>query len=175
MRSFLAIILAAAALTSSSACRRRPRPKVSATIEDTQGELAAVIEVADPRASSQLLRGFYPIEAAGWRWTGRQFAVSLRAPLAARAATLTLKFAVPDVVMNKLKSMTLSATVNGVALLKQTYTKPGNLVYAQEVPASALKGEALTVEFALDKAYGPSEQDRRELGLVVTTVGVESK
>ena len=176
MRSFLVWMLLAAALSGIAGCRRKPTPKVAATIEDTQGELSTAVLVADPRAASQLLRGFYPVEAGGWRWTMRKFAVSLRSPAAVtQAATLELKFAIPDMLMQSLKSMTLTAKVNGVALPKQTYTNPGDQLYTQTVPASALKGEALTVEFELDKAFGPSKQDQRELGLVVTSVGLESK
>ena len=175
MRSFVVILVVAATLGSVSGCRRRPKPKVAATVEDTAAELASTIQFGDSRAASQLLRGFYGIEAGGWRWTMRKFAVTLRAPVAAKSATLALKFAVPDVVFNALKTMTLSATVNGVALPKQTYRKGGDLLYSQAVPAAALKGEALTVEFELDKAFGPSAQDQRELGLVVSSVGVESK
>lgn len=175
MRFFTVLILLGALLAPVSGCRRKPKAKAAATVEEPTDELASMVQVADPRAAGQLLRGFYPVEAGGWRWTMRAFAVSLPTPLAARQAVLQLKFALPEAVLKALKSVTLSAKINGVALPPQTFTQPGDQLYAQTVPPAAIKGEALTVEFELDKAFGPSDADRRELGLVVSSVGIESK
>jgi len=175
MRRFV-VFVAAVALLCGAGCKRKVKPNVSAT-EEGLGELATVIHAADPRTAGQLLRGFYPVESGAWRWTMQKFAVSLATP--ARAATtgaiLEVRFALPDVVIQKLKTVSLSATLNGVALTAQSYSKPGDHVYQAEVPASALKSEAVTVDFALDKSLPAGAIEQRELGIIVSSIGFEAK
>jgi hypothetical protein len=88
---------------------------------------------------------------------------------------IQMKFAVPDPVIEKLKSITLSAAIEGVSLPSETYTKPGEYVLTREVPAKVFHGDVVTVDFALDKAMAPSGAELRELGIVVSTVGLEPK
>lgn len=160
-----------------AACKRQPR-EAPAEATDEQGQsLMTVLHVADPRASIQLLKGFHDIEQGAWRWTMRNFSVALRPPAGAaqNGAMLELKFSVPDPVIERLKSVTLSAKVGGTPLQSETYSKPGQHIYSREVPAAALVVDAVTVDFALDKAFPPSPADQRELGVVVTSVGFEIK
>ena len=56
-----------------------------------------------------------------------------------------------------------------------TYTTAGDHTYSKDVPASALNTDAVTVDFALDKFLPPGTVDQRELGIVVTSIGFESK
>jgi len=170
----LSLLILASAF--STGCKRHQKPNIAATIED-QEELSSIVHMADPAAASQLLRGFHPVEQNAWRWSMQKFAVSLRAPAKAQVngAMLELRFAIPDVVIEKLKELTLSATLNGLAIEPVKYDKPGDQVYSREVPASALKGEAVTVEFSLDKVLPAGSVDQRELGVVVTSVSLESK
>lgn len=132
-----------------------------------------MVQVADPKNTAQLLKGWHAVEQGSWRWTEKQFSVALKPPAAGRPATLQLKFSLPDALLQRLHSITLSASVNGVALPSETYTQPGAHVYAQSVPANALAGPAVQVDFSLDKALGPDDNDRRELGVVVSSVGLE--
>ena len=159
------------------ACKRhQQQTKEEAT--DEQGQtLMPMIHVADQRAAVQLVKGFYDVEQNAWRWTMKKFSVTLRPPegAAKNGAVLQMKFSVPDPVIEKLKSVTLSATIKGVALPRETYTKPGEYVLTREVPAKAFQSDAVTVDFALDKAMAPTEADLRELGIVVSTVGLERK
>ena len=76
---------------------------------------AAGIQVADPRAAPQLISGWWDAEDHAWRWTARKFAVVLRAPIGAarRGATLRFSFTLPDAALNRFKSVTLSASVEG--------------------------------------------------------------
>lgn len=136
-----------------------------------------MVHAADPKAAFQLVKGFHEIEQNAWRWTAREFAVTLRPPAQAaeKGAVLRLKFAVPEPVIARLKAITLASRVGGAALAPETYAKPGDYVYTRDVPASALAGDVVSVEFSLDKAIPPSEADQRELGVVVTSVGLETK
>jgi hypothetical protein len=168
--------VAIALLCGTTACKRHKKPKVE-TVEESTPALAAVVNVADPRASAQLLKGFYDVEQNAWRWTMGKFSVTLRPPLNApqRGATLVVKFAIPDAVLQHTKSMTLSADVNGTKIPSETYNTAGDHTYSKDVPSSALASDAVTVDFALDKYLPPGTVDQRELGIVVTSIGFEAK
>jgi hypothetical protein len=169
--------LALALLVGAAGCKRRPQKvEVQATDEEAQ-DLETMVHVADPRGSLQLVRGFHDVEQSAWRWTMRKFSVTLRPPAGAaqKGATLQLKFAVPDPVIERLKDITLVANVQGVPLESETCRKPGEYTYTRDVPARAFSGDAVTVDFALDKVLPPSASDNRELGVVVSSVGFEAK
>jgi hypothetical protein len=170
-------LLAIAFLAGAPGCKRKPKKVQVEATEETNTSLATMVHVADPRASVQLVKGFHDVEQNAWRWTMQKFSVTLRPPAGAaqRGALLRVQFAVPDPVLAKLKSIRLTANVEGVPLEGQEYTKPGEQVYSVDVPAKALGGEAVIVDFALDKALMPSASDERELGIVVSTIGFEAK
>ena len=139
--------------------------------------MASVLNMGDPKVEPQLVTGFHGVESGAWRWTAKQFTVSLRPPLgaAANGAKLTMKLTVPQVVIDKNKNVTLSATAGNAALAPETYTTPGDYFYTRDVPAGALAGESVRVDFLLDKAMTPSGADIRELGIIVFSIGLEGK
>jgi hypothetical protein len=157
-------------------CKREKKAPVQATVEEP-ARMASTVHAADPKTASQLVSGFYDVEQNAWRWAQKKFSVILRPPVGAaqRGATLTLKFAVPDVVFAKLKDLSVTATVNGSALPPQTFTKAGEFTYSREVAPNLLTGDSVRVDFALDKAIAPSGNDARELGVVFLSAGLELK
>ena len=136
-----------------------------------------MLGMADARTSMQLVHGFYQLENGAWRWTGRTFGVSLRVPphAAANGARLMMKVTVPQAQLDKLKSLTLSARVNGTELSPETYDHAGEFLYRRDVPATALSQDMANVEFSLDKVAPPVAPDIRELGIVVMNVGFMAK
>jgi hypothetical protein len=176
MRRLALLVACAALLAGVPGCRRHKKARIE-TIEESGPQLSPVINMADPHASVQLLKGFYDTEQNAWRWTKGKFSVTLRPPLSAvqKGATLEVKFAAPDAVIDKLKSFTLAANVNGTPILGETFSKAGEHVYSKDVPASAFGPDAVTVEFALDKFLTPGAVDQRELGIVVSSIGFEPK
>jgi hypothetical protein len=171
----VAALLIASLASVPLACKSHRRVVVQT--EEEGPTLATIVHVADPRAAAQLLSGFYGVEQNSWRWTAGKFSVVLRPPrtAVAKGATLQLKFSVPEVVITRLKAMSLSASVNGTPLSPESYTQPGEFTYARDVPANLLVGESAKVDFSLDKTMPPSAGDQRELGVVVTTVGLDPK
>ncbi|MGH9720905.1 MAG: hypothetical protein ACRD8O_11885 [Bryobacteraceae bacterium] len=164
-------------LVSLTACRgRRETIRVQQTDEDA-ATLASVVHVADPRATPQLLKGFHPVEQNAWRWTTGQFSVALRPPrnAAQKGAVLQLKFSIPEPVIARFKTVSLSAGITGGKLSPETYTQGGEFVYQRDVDPKYLTGDAVTVDFTLDKFLPPSESDQRELGVVVSSIGLEAK
>ncbi|MGA2131405.1 MAG: hypothetical protein ABSH50_03745 [Bryobacteraceae bacterium] len=168
-------ILALTLVLIPTACKRHRRVTVQ-TIEETPA-LASVVATADTQAATQLVSGFYGIEQNSWRWTAGKFEVVLRPPRSAstKGATLQLKFALPEVALAKMKGVSLAASVNGTALLPEKYSQAGQYTYARDVPPALLGGEIARVDFSVDKTMPPSPADRRELGLVVSMVGLQAK
>jgi hypothetical protein len=170
------VLLAAGSLLAAAGCRREQRAIERATVEESP-ELAAMVHVADPKTSFQLVKGFYALEGNSWRWTAGKFSVVLRAPAGAaeNGATLRLKLNVPQPIADKLGALRLSAEAGGVALPPETFPQAGDYEYARDVPARAFRGPSLAINFALDKALPPGDVDQRELGIIAISVGLEPK
>ena len=139
--------------------------------------MASTIHMGDPKTATQLISGFYGIEQNAWRWTGRRFSLVLRPPLGAsqKGATLQLRLTVPSVIVEKLKTISLSAAIGGSALPPETYTQAGDYTYTREVAPALLAGGSVRVDFQLDKSIPPSGADLRDLGVVVLSAGLELK
>jgi hypothetical protein len=172
----LAVAILLGLLLPITACERQRRSKV-VTVEEEPAPLASVIHTGDPRSAIQLVKGFHEIEQNSWRWTRGEFAVTLRPPdgSATKGATLDLRLTVPDPVIQHLKSVTLSARIGSVVLEPQAFSTPGEYNYKRDIPASVLTGEAVSVDFSLDKFLAAGVADGRELGVVVTSIELISK
>ena len=170
------LLAALAAVIALTGCRSKQKVRVQATEEEAP-TLASTVHVADPRSSAQLVSGFYGVEQNAWRWTAGKFTVLLRPPhgAAQNGATLQLKLSVPDPVIAKLKTVSLGASVGATKLPPETYTQAGEFTYTRDIPPGALSADAVKIDFALDKAIPPGEVDQRELGVVVTSVGLDPK
>ena len=170
------LLLGVLALIALVGCKRSTHD-AQALVPEPSGPLLSVVSVSDPAASAQLVRGFYGLEAGTWRWTAKQFEVALKPPggAADSGAKLSFHLNVPDAVVAKFGPVTLNATINGLALAPETYSKPGNYVYARDVPAAALKSDAVVVQFSSDKGIAPSADDQRELSLICVSFGLEPK
>lgn len=166
-------VLVVVALTG---CKRSAHD-AQALIQEPSGTLLSVVSVSDPAASAQLVRGFYGLEGNTWRWTAKQFEVALKPPAGAadNGAKLSFHFNVPGAIVEKFGPVTLNAALNGMPLAPETYSKPGNYVYSRDVPAAALKSDAVVVQFSSDKGIAPSAGDQRELALVSVSFGLEPK
>jgi hypothetical protein len=157
------------------ACKRPDPIRLQPTIEEAPA-LAATVRMSDASAADQLLSGFYPTESNAWRWTAQKFAVSLGTPPGAvrNGAWLVLACTIPEASLQIVKKLTLSAKIGATQLAPEEFSTPGDHQYRREVPASVLNSDTVTAEFTLDKSFRPVN-DNRELGLVVTAVGLEPK
>jgi hypothetical protein len=164
--SLLLVTLAFAPL----GCKRKPAGQEAS-------RMASTVHMGDPETATQLISGFYGIEQSAWRWTGRRFSLMLHTPSGAaqKGATLQLRLTVPPVVLEKLKTISLSATIGGSTLPPETYTQAGEYTYTREVAPALLAGDSVRVDFQLDKSMPPSGADARDLGVVVLNAGLELK
>ncbi len=177
LNSVLILTICVCVLLGVAGCRRTEvKGKPGDTIEETPS-LLPMIQVADPKASAQLVKGFYEVEGNSWRWTMGRFSVVLSPPPGATksGATLVLRFSLPEPVIKKVGSVRLSATVDGTPLEPQQYDSAGEHVYSRAVPPGSVAKKVVAVDFALDKYLPPGESDRRELGVVVSVIGLEPR
>ena len=177
VRWFSAMVLAVGALWCAG-CSNNKVP-VKDTVEETPTapKLLPAVNMGDPKAEKQLLSGFYAIEANAWRWTGKDFSVALKPPMgsAAQGAILDFELSAPQAAIDKLHSVTLSATVNGNALAPETFSQEGAASYKRELAANLLGGDLVRIDFHLDKAMPPANGDMRQLGVVARSVALEAK
>lgn len=161
-------------LCAAPGCKRKKNAAPAA--QDTK-RIPISVTMGDPRSAQQLVSGFYDIEDGSWRWTGKQFVVELGTPLGAagRGATLALRLTIPAVVIEKNQSVTLTAAVDGNLLPPETYTKPGEYTYTQDVPASLLGRDSVKVGFEVDKPFHPGGGDERVLGVIAISASLLRK
>lgn len=163
------------ALTGGS-CRGKNNRLTVQNEEDGGGRMASTVRMNDPHAGAQLLSGFYAMENGAWRWTAGKFSVLLRTPpeAAQRGGALTLAFTIPDIVIQKLNKVTITASINGMALKSAEFDAPGSYVFSTDVPASALTKDSVRVDFAVNRTLPPGV-DKRELGIIAMSVGVMAR
>jgi hypothetical protein len=176
MNRALGMALLAAVLWAPSGCHRNKKTTSAATVEEGP-RTATTVTLADPKSAPQLLSGFYDIENGAWRWTGKEFTVELGVPFGSgqKGAALELHFTIPDVVIEKSKTVTLAAAVDGNTLPPETYTKAGEYTYQRDVPPALLNAGSLKVTFTLDKTIQAGGGDLRDLGIVAASVGLKGK
>jgi hypothetical protein len=167
MRSISLTLILLPLLFVSGGCKRRHR----------SGEVVSTIFANDPNVASHFTAGFYGIEAGAWRWTGKEFAVTLNPPLnsAERGARLVLHVVVPEPVIQHSPSLELSSSVQGLKLDPQVFAKAGSYTYERDVPPDKLQGGEVRIDFALDHSLPPTPPDIRELGIIVNQVGLVAK
>jgi hypothetical protein len=137
-------------------------------------DIGSRLLTGQPRFAKQL-EGFNQIEPGGWRWSTRQFSVTLRAPAGSAGARLTLDLFVAGSSIQKLGPMTLSASVGNRKIGSETYTAEGKYTFARDLEPGWLKPGPNRIEFSLDKYVRPSIDDGRELGVVVTSASLEPR
>jgi hypothetical protein len=169
MRRLTACLIVALAL-AAGACKRAAKPMQF-------GVDLSVIQMDDARGAAQLVSGFYPPEGNPWRWTAGKFSADLKPPAGAGVdgARLELKLNIPEVVIQKLGPITLSASAGGAGLAPEKFTAAGNYVYAADVPAEVLRGPGVNVEFSTDKSIPAGSLEKRELAVIVSSLGLISK
>ena len=160
-----------------SGCKKkRKAPTVDAS-KESPAEPATMLGTADPRATVQLTKGFYEVENGGWRWSSKEFSAALKPPSTAadKGATLVLRFSVVDASIAKLGALSLTAKVGATACPAQKYEKAGTFEFKCAIPGADLKSPMAAADFALDKVLPRTDDDQRELGLVVMMIGFEAK
>lgn len=174
MRQFT-LTLALCLCTLTLACKRPDPIRLQPTLEEPAA-MASMIDISDPSIASQLLRGFYLPHEPAWCWTAPRFTVALQVPPHARenGARLLLQYHVLESSIAALNKMTIHAKVGEAPLDPETVTTPGDHQYRRDVPPSAFLKDFVHADFNVDGFVTPPG-DNRQLSLIVTAVGLESK
>lgn len=171
----LSLVLATAVAGLSCKAERSRVTVQNEEPPDTGQQLSATVTMNDPKTAAQLTSGFYALENNAWRWTAGKFSVQLRAPLVAQnGATVSFSFSLPEGVIQKLKTVRLSASINGTELKSQEFNSAGPQIFTADVPASLLSGPSVKVDFAVNKTFRP-DGDARELALIANSVTLNPK
>jgi hypothetical protein len=175
-RGSAAVLVCLLALATASCRGRHSRLTVQNEEPDAGQRMESTVRMGDPGAAGQLLSGFWAMEDNSWRWTARRFSIQLRTPPAAAqlGGALTLELTIPEVVIRKLRNITITASINGAALKSAEFESPGPYVFAADVPASMLTADSVKVDFALDKSVPPGA-DKRELGIIAKSVSISPR
>jgi tRNA (mo5U34)-methyltransferase len=136
---------------------------------DARAFILAKSRLAAPPCEFKLLRGWHQLEHKTWRWTERSFSMELASSIPLKPATLRFIFTLPEPVFAQASQVTLAVRINGAPLTPGIYSAPGEHEYIGAVPS--VEPGVATVEFELDRALGPTDVDRRELGLLVDLSG----
>src|ERR1039457_1967706 len=170
-KPWLYLLLALLVLCLFVISKRRRTP-----LSPPKSEHSNMIRVADPRVATRLVKGFYSNENEYWRWTARESSIILNPPkdAAQRGAVLVLRYAIVESVLTSAKTIDLTISVDGIALPVQHYEKPGQFTLRLDGPAAALRHTPVRADFTLDKALPPAGREVRELGFIVSEIGLEA-
>jgi hypothetical protein len=134
------------------------------------------LNMGDIRCRPQLLSGWYTIEEGAWRWMAKEAEAVVRAPSGASPEFTLQLFFPPDYIQRAGGPVTVSVTLDGKPLARETYVRAGGYRVSAVVPRERLTSPEATVAIRLNRAMPPSGAEQRELGAVVSGLGfVEGK
>jgi len=136
---------------------------------DARAFILAKSRLAGPPRGFRLREGWHQLEDNAWRWTERTFSMELDTSASLQPATLRFAFQLPEIVFAQTPVLNLAVRINGTAVASGIYSMPGEHEYIATVPPT--DGQVSIAEFELDRAIAPTDQDRRELGLIVDFSG----
>jgi tRNA (mo5U34)-methyltransferase len=122
-------------------------------------------------AQLRLISGWHEVENKGSRWTEREFSAGIPAEMSARRR-MRLNLYLPEVALQRLGPIKLSATIDGQELRPAEFATPGAHAFERTLPKAPVPQERI-LRFALDKALAPGVLDSRELGLIVASLELE--
>lgn len=123
-------------------------------------------------ANVVLVAGWNDVEPGGWRWTQRSFsirALSNSGPDAGAPTRVTLNLYIPPEAVAQPLNMPLNMEIRagGRALAPAVFERSGLETLVREV-----RGDEV-IEFELDRALAPDENDPRERGIIVGSIVFE--
>ena len=117
-------------------------------------------------ANVQLVAGWFLPESSGWRWTERCFSFACDLPLSSKTE-IRMEIFVPEAYFETGKSLQLEACIDCKNVPPIVFQKPGAHVYSVQLQP---KTNPTRFEFTLERSLPPSGADRRELGIIVSSV-----
>ncbi len=139
--------------------------------QEATGPPVSEISLGADAPEARLLRGFYEPTGA-WRWTAPEFAVTLDPPDGDEPVFVELDFTLPSEVTAAHSSVTLSATVNGVAAGSKTYDHEGRYIFSMEAPGARRDQRPAEVMFRVSPG---TTVEGREAGIIVVSAALREQ
>jgi hypothetical protein len=167
-------VLCALALLVSGCGKKTPQNGEAEAAADAP--IVSSFRMNAPSAKKQLTKGVYQLESGAWRWTAGNFTITLKTPpgAAQKGAVLTLNLVASGAVLQQVHSQSLTAAIGDQTLKTEKYLDPGAHTFTADVPASALTGDTVAIDFSLDNSLPPGTTDRRELGIILMGASLDS-
>jgi hypothetical protein len=165
-------------LLLACACQRLPEvyppPEQRHPVEGNIGERASMmIEMRDPIAPTHFVQDIKPkLEGGYWRWTGKKPTLKILL-VKAQGLKFVSDFTVYEACLKQTGPVTITFTIDGQTIDKQTYTTPGYKHLDKPVNPEWLQtGVPTVISAEIDKLYhDPS--DGADLGFILTKIGFE--
>lgn len=165
-----ALVLAATSCVNIPDTYAPPMQRKALAGPDTSN-LKHFVAMGDEHAADHFLQDVNAsLEGGSWRWTGQK--PTLRFVLASvRNLRLIMDFSIAGETMKQTGPLTITYWVNGKALDKVRYEKPGEQRFEKAVPEAWLyKNGDNVVTAELDKVY-IAEGDGAKLGVTLMRIG----
>jgi hypothetical protein len=166
------------ALLLTTSCKRLPESYPPPEQRHPQegnigGRASMMLEMNDPNAGLHFVQDISPkLEGGYWRWTGKRPTVKMLL-VKTQGLKFSTDFTVYEGCLKQTGPVTITFTIDGRVLEKQTYTTPGYKHIEKPVDPAWLQTANPTVIGAeIDKVYlDPS--DGAKLGFILTKIGFE--
>ena len=172
--SYWRLTLAQQQMTEADCLRLKDYLATEQNVSEIEG-WASVVDFTKGAFPDQLCRGWFDLEQGGggsYRWMGPSSTLFLVTP---KKKPSTLVISVYPVV-DKLpgKTQTLSVRFNGIELSKHVLRKQFSAELRIPLAGKTLTNQPLVaITLSVDKSFPITQSDLRELGLIVTRVGLE--
>ncbi|HWC98948.1 MAG TPA: hypothetical protein VG456_19445 [Candidatus Sulfopaludibacter sp.] len=141
------------------ACDRLPET-FTVPVQRTALPAAPSISMSDPHAGEYLAQGFREHSEGPWRWAHDHPVLRFHLPRM-DTATFHMTFTQPDSTFQLIGPLTLTVLVNGHAIDRARFDKPGEQQYTHEVAVEYLKPDAVNlVAIEPDKTATPNPGEK---------------
>jgi hypothetical protein len=118
-------------------------------------------------AEIELGEGWCAKEEQEWAWTLKRFALTVRLLEKESARLFSLEFRIPEAVAAQ-TGVTLSGSINGIALEPRRYDAAGEFTYEAKLPSSLDQESPMHFEFVVEHKFQPAPPETRDLGVIVS-------
>ncbi len=180
MTKFPMLLVLSGLLLAGGACKRSSLPSAQsgAPAGDTPSTSAPKADFSffytgDVRAKPQLISGWHSIEDGSWRWTTKEARAVLLTPRDL-PVNFSMRLYFPEEHLERAGgAVTVAVLLDGKPFAQETYSRPGAYTIVKPVAAGSLSKASTDVTIRLDRGVGPTDSDRRELGMVVQGFGFQ--
>jgi hypothetical protein len=119
-----------------------------------------------PDLHVKLLHGWHAVEADGWRWTEKDFALQVLLPRDRPTKEFALGLTLPEVLLAASDRVTIECELNGAAGRSSAFATAGFHEFRGSFSSVDVR-RPITLRFKVSHNFVPTPPDKRELGVIV--------